>query len=370
MSERAYVATRKGVFTIARNGGGKWSVDRAAFLGDDASIVLPDPRDGGKTLYVALGHGHFGVKMHRSDDAGETWKLIASPAYPPVPENEPPEKDFMGGTVKKTLDLVWSIEPGNTSDDDLWCGTIPGGLFHSGDRGESWRLVESLWTCPQKKNWFGGGAEHPGIHSICVHPRDPNHVAAGISCGGMMVTRDAGKTWQVKAKGMRADFMPPERQFDPTIQDPHRIAQCVAEPDKMWAQHHNGIFRTTDGGESWTEIGGKPSSFGFPVVVHPTNGDIAWFVPAIKDEQRIPVGGNVVVSRTSDGGKTFDVFNKGLPQGHAYDLVYRHAMDINETGERLIFGSTTGSLWISENGGEAWETISEHLPPIYCTRFV
>jgi hypothetical protein len=97
---------------------------------------------------------------------------------------------------------------------------------------------------------------------------------------------------------------------------------------------------------------------------------VAWFVPAVKDEHRIPVGGNVVVSRTTDGGKTFEVFDKGLPQGYAYDLVFRHAMDIDDTGDRLIFGSTTGSLWISENGGEAWETISNHLPPIYCTRFV
>ena len=33
-------------------------------------------------------------------------------------------------------------------------------------------------------------------------------------------------------------------------------------------------------------------------------------------------------------------------------------------------GEPTGSLWISENGGDAWETISTQLPPIYCTRFV
>src|SRR5437762_3687532 len=112
------MATRKGVFSVAKSNG-SWAIDRVTFLGDYASIVLPDPRDGGKTLYVALGHGHFGVKMHRSDDAGETWKPIATPEYPPVPENEPPVKDYWGTTVKKTLDLVWSIEPGNTRGDDL-----------------------------------------------------------------------------------------------------------------------------------------------------------------------------------------------------------------------------------------------------------
>jgi hypothetical protein len=36
----------------------------------------------------------------------------------------------------------------------------------------------------------------------------------------------------------------------------------------------------------------------------------------------------------------------------------------------LICGSTTGSLWVSENGGDSWQTISTHLPPIYCVKFV
>jgi hypothetical protein len=103
--------------------------------------------------------------------------------------------------------------------------------------------------------------------------------------------------------------------------------------------------------------------------VHPAKGDTAWFVPAIKDEKRIPVDGRVVVTRTRDGGKSFDVLTDGLPQEHAYDLVFRHAMDIDASGDRLVFGSTTGSLWISENQGDSWQCISAHLPPVYCTRF-
>lgn len=72
---------------------------------------------------------------------------------------------------------------------------------------------------------------------------------------------------------------------------------------------------------------------------------------------------------TRDGGASFDVLREGLPQEHAYDLVYRHALDIDATGERLAFGSTTGSFWVTENGGDAWAQVSTHLPPIYCVRF-
>ncbi|MCA9022849.1 MAG: exo-alpha-sialidase, partial [Planctomycetaceae bacterium] len=77
-----------------------------------------------------------------------------------------------------------------------------------------------------------------------------------------------------------------------------------------------------------------------------------------------------VVARTTDGGATSEVLTNGLPGKHSYDIVYRHALDVDETGDVLAVGSTTGNLWISENGGDAWQTISNYLPPVYCVRFV
>jgi hypothetical protein len=150
------------------------------------------------------------------------------------------------------------------------------------------------------------------------------------------------------------------------------IALCSAadNPEMFWVQHHNGIFRSTDGAASWTEITGvKPSVFGFPVAVHPKNPNIAWFVPSTKDEKRCPTDGRVVVNRTSDGGKSFETLRRGLPQEWAYDLVYRHGLDVDESGDRLAFGSTTGSVWISEDGGDSWQGVSSNLPPVYAVRF-
>ena len=60
---------------------------------------------------------------------------------------------------------------------------------------------------------------------------------------------------------------------------------------------------------------------------------------------------------------------RGLPQQHAYDLVFRHAFDIDESGTRLAFGSTTGSVWMSEDGGDSWSAVSSNLPPVYSVRF-
>ncbi|HEY7215268.1 MAG TPA: exo-alpha-sialidase, partial [Thermoanaerobaculia bacterium] len=234
----------------------------------------------------------------------------------------------------------------------------------------SWELNRPLWDNPDRQKWFGGGADIPGLHSVCVDPRDSRRVLVGVSCGGAWLTEDGGATWTCRAQGMRAEYMPPERQFDPVIQDPHIVVQCREEPEKLWAQHHNGIFRTTDGAGSWQEIEDvPPSAFGFAVAVHPQDGDTAWFVPAIKDERRIPVDGKVVVTRTRDGGRSFEVLREGLPQEHAYDLTFRHALDIDGSGDRLAFGSTTGSLWVTEDQGDHWQTVSTHLPPVYCVRF-
>lgn len=79
--------------------------------------------------------------------------------------------------------------------------------------------------------------------------------------------------------------------------------------------------------------------------------------------------GRFLVNRTRDGGETFEPLTVGLPDPPAYDLVYRHAFELDESGQILAMGSTTGSLWVSEDQGDRWELLTSHLPPVYCVRF-
>jgi hypothetical protein len=250
--------------------------------------------------------------------------------------------------------MIWGPEAGLPEQPGLlWAGTLPGGLFVSRDHGDSLQRVRFLWDVPQRANWFGGGYDVPGIHSISVDPRDANKLLVGVSCGGAWRSEDGGKSWTVSSTGMRADYMPPEMNENEEVQDPHRIVRCPGEPDVLWCQHHNGMWRSTDGGRRWQEITGVPlSHFGFAVAAHSLDGNTAWFVPAQADQRRIPVGAALAVLRTSDGGKSFEVLDRGLPQAHCYDLVYRHALAVDEDGRALIMGSTTGGVWISENGGD------------------
>lgn len=369
MSDTLHFGTRKGLVEARREGSG-WKISRISFRGIPVPMLLHDRRDG--TLHAAVDHGHFGTKMHASKDGGSTWEERACPTYPPKPDDVPDILCPMSQEpIPWTLKKVWALEVGGAEEPGvLWCGTIPGGLFRSEDSGASWRLIEGLWNRPERAGWFGGGADWPGIHSVLVDPRDCRRVLIAISCGGVWETLDAGDTWSLLGEGLVADFMPSGQEGDPNIQDPHRIHWCASQPDTVWMQHHNGIFCSRNGGKNWVRFeNGTPSVFGFGVAVHPRDPDTAWFVPAEKDDMRVPNDGAVCVMRTRDGGQTFEACRAGLTQEHAYHLVYRHCLEVAADGRTLVFGSTTGSVWISEDGGESWQRLSADLPPVYCARF-
>lgn len=363
------VATRKGLFTWQR-AADAWRLTSSTpdFPGEPVSMVLHDARDG--TDYAALNLGHFGVKLWCRERQATSWTELAPPAFAQQDAaTDAPTPDAQ--TQAPSVELLWSLEAaGPDAPGVLWAGTIPGGLFRSGDHGRSWELVRSLWERPERAEWMGGGYDHAGIHSICIDPHDSRQVMVAVSTGGVWRTRDDGRTWALAATGMEADYMPPERRLDPNAQDVHRLVQCHDAPNALWAQHHNGIFRTLDYGASWRRIQASPSSFGFAVAVDPHDPDVAWFVPAQRDACRIPVDARLVVTRTRDGGESFTSLMHGLPETPSYDLIYRHGLDIDATGNTLAMGSTTGALWISSNAGEQWQCVSAHLPPIYAVRFV
>src|SRR2546428_528318 len=81
----------------------------AAPLADrPVTAVLADARDGAR--YAALKHGHFGPKLHRSDDQGRTWRELATPAFP----------DAAGAPA---LNQIWTIEaPAREQAGRLWVG--------------------------------------------------------------------------------------------------------------------------------------------------------------------------------------------------------------------------------------------------------
>jgi len=353
------VGTRKGVFVLEESGG-TWRMVRTGHLGIPIPYAVMDPRT--EVMWASQDHGHWGQKLTRSRDGGETWEEVEQPKYPESAELKDGEP--------ATMRYIWVIQPGGDDERDrLYLGTEPGGLFVSDDGGETFRLCEGLWNHPSRQDqWFGGGRDKPGIHTVLVDPRHSGRIMVGVSVAGAFESTDGGESWSPRNKGLTASFLP-----DPTAevgQDPHLIVRCPARPDAMWQQNHCGIFRTTDGGRSWENVSETdgPANFGFCVAVDPKNPDTAWVIPATADENRSAVDGAICVCRTDDGGRSWTALRSGLPQTHAYDVVFRHALDIQD--DVLAFGTTTGNLFVSTDRGDSWGAVSHHLPPIYSVRFI
>ncbi len=386
MPPRLLVGTRKGTFIVSKGPSG-WRPHLSGHAGSGVNFAARDPHTG--TLWALLGHGHWGAKLSRSKDGGATWADAPQIKYPagarhylPPPPSETGSGEGAAVLKPATLLKLWTMEfgPGGR----VYVGTIPGGLFTSRDGGESFELNRGLWDHESRggdlfagpgnggTKWYGTPAAEgefaPGIHSITVDPRDPDRVLVAISTAGVFETRDGGKTWRTRNQGLRMDYGP-----DPTDEwaghDPHAIVRCEGQPDHVWQQNHCGVFYSDDSAATWRKVS-EPSAgahFGFPVAVDPKDGRTAWLLPAKADQHRTTIDGGLFVARTRDAGRTWQQLRNGLPQEHAYDVVYRHAL--HNRGDLLAFGSTTGNLYVSEDQGDHWQTVANNLPPVYSVRF-
>ena len=147
-----------------------------------------------------------------------------------------------------------------------------------------------------------------------VDPRDPErHWYVGISVAGLFETRDAGATWEPRNRGVEARSSPD--RLPEVGQCTHSFAVHPAAPDVIWRQDHCGMYRSEDGGLTWSRIReGLPSDYGFGLAVHPADPRTAWCVPLESDSARVTAGGLLRVYRTTDGGRSWQPQDRGLPR--------------------------------------------------------
>ncbi len=236
-------------------------------------------------------------------------------------------------------------------------GATGGGVWKSETGGTSWENISD--------GYFGGS-----IGAVAISEWDPNVLYVGggektvrgnVSHGyGMFKSIDAGKTWTMIG-----------------LQDSHRIPRIrihPRNPDLVYAavlghlsgpNEERGVYRTTDGGETWEKILYINDEVGFvDLAMDPSNARVmyasAWRV--IRTPYSLESGGpGSGIWKTTDGGDTWHEItgrDNGLPSG-TLGISGVTISPVNPNRLWAIIEAAEGGVFRSDDGGASWNRVSE-----------
>ena len=354
--------TKQGLFLISSADRQHWQVEKtqlearpsrifyAAF--DECNHYRLFVADNGENAENA--ETDFKTYLRYSDDFGQSWR------EPTQSLRFAPESGF-------TLQAIWYSEPGNEPG-TLYAGTDPACLWESHDYGEHWEVNEAMLTYPERHLW-GSGLEGTCLHSIVADYSNRDRMWVSISGAGTLRSEDGGKSWQALNK-MSEDGLHGRQEVVGTTS--HRLLQHPTQPEMLYQQSRNGIFKSMDRGESWHNIlSNLPSFFGFPLALdvhHPET----LFAVVLDPDDRLTPGKQFTVYRTENVGESWQALTRGLPEARLKVLRHGLCADLKDPCGVYV-GTMSGELFTSNDRGEHWQLITDKLPPIYsvtATEFV
>lgn len=362
---RLLVGTTKGAFILDGSAErSEWSVRGPYCDGWAINHVIGDPATG--TMWAGGGGDWFGAGVWRSEDGGHTWTL-AKLTSGELDQWAGNDSEFAaavgwqdrGNPFPDRFSQVWSL---GRVGDRVYAGTKPAHLLASDDGGVTWQVVEGLTNHPSAQEWGPGGAGLV-LHTIIGDPDDTEKLWVGISAAGVFASKDGGEEWE--RRNARADSE--ESESGEVGHCVHNIIRAPGSNDVLYQQNHQGVWRSDDGGQTWQDITpGLPSTFGFPIRVHPRDPQTIWTIPLNGDMAgRFPPDAAAAVWCSRDGGRTWTALREGLPQQSCFFTVLRQAM----AGDALepagvYFGTNTGSVFASRDEGQSWSEVARHLPTV------
>ncbi|HEY1338818.1 MAG TPA: hypothetical protein VGF59_14985 [Bryobacteraceae bacterium] len=332
---------------IGAAGGGVWKSDDAGAswtpLWHDQPVLnigslALDPK-APATIYCGTGEAngsadsYAGVGLYRSQDAGATWSLIATPEANGIPRR-------MGTIAIDPFDSQ-HIRIGGVSHS----GSDPSAMFTSRDGGAHW----------QRENFVS--AANYWCHAIVFHPKKKGVIFATVdengAKNGIWRTANAGQTWTRLSNGLppgSANFARTSLAIAPS--KPNTIYALAATGD----EHVLGVFRSDDMGDKWTSIGGAhfrnegQMTYGNTIVVHPKNAN--WVLC-----------GGVDLHLTQDGGKTWtraSQWDADRGTKH-YAHADHHALVMPAAAPGRVYDANDGGMDVSKDGGLNWANRSNGL---------
>jgi len=206
------------------------------------------------------------------------------------------------------------------------------------------------------------------IADIAVHPEDEHTWYVAVGSGGVWKTENAGTTW--------TPLFDDQSSYSTgcvTI-DPNNPATIwVGTGENVGGRHvgyGDGIYRSTDGGRTWKNMGLEKSEHISEIIVHPENSDVIWVAAQgplwSKGDER-------GLYKSTDGGETW---KKTLGNAewtgvtdiavdpHNPDRMYAATWDRHRTVAAYMGGGPGSGLHRSEDGGETWTELKRGLPGV------
>ncbi len=215
-------------------------------------------------------------------------------------------------------------------------------------------------------NLQGPGNIGARVNSIKVHPTNSNIIYLGYSGGGVWKTIDGGRNWQPIFDGQ--NFLAiGDIELDP--RNPDIVYVGTGDPNiSGYPFLGDGLWRSANGGQTWTRIGLEQQRIISKIIVHPTDPNTLIVATMGLPFQRSDARG---IYRTTDGGRNWQRVLGVSNQAGAIDL------EISPTDPRVLFASTwdrirsnseslvsgpNARIWRSADGGATWAQLSGGLP--------